>query len=93
MKSLNIWKRMTEGGKIIFYLVGLLICISSWIVVSGQEKKVSRMSKSITYKKDTLNKKVVEQAIFKYQPDSAFIKTQIRQAEILDSIINLKKKK
>jgi hypothetical protein len=50
------------------------------------------MSKDVTIKRDTIKGKVVEQKVYKYQSDTIFIKKQKREKEILDSILNKKKK-
>jgi hypothetical protein len=65
------------------------------MAVSGQSTKVmeqSRTAKDITIRKDTVSKRVFEQKVYQYKPDTAYVKQQDATISKLDSIIKTKKK-
>jgi hypothetical protein len=62
----------------------VLILISS--VCFGQDMSKTQTAKQITVKQDTINKKVVSNTVFKWEPDTVYYKDMEKKMKYLDSI-------
>ena len=73
------------------------LCLFSFLLAGNilfcQDLSKARMSKDISVKQDTIKRKVINQTIYKYKPDSVYLKEQLRQKEVMDSLIKTKTKR